>query len=593
MKKLLRRHRKSDRIGVGVSGAGVSSNMIIGVDLGTTNSAAAVWREGGAQLIPNRLGHVLTPSAVSIDEDGSLLVGLAARERQPSHPARTATAFKRYMGTSRVVTLAERTFSAEELSALVLRSLKEDAEAFFGEEVNEAVITVPAYFNDKQRKATRRAGELAGLRVERLINEPTAAALAYGIHKLEDESQFLVFDLGGGTFDVSVLEIFDNVIEVRASTGDNRLGGEDFNEVLIGMMREKFGRKWGAWSREDDRIYQKLREQAERTRRELSSAPEATMRMVWKDQSYEIAITAEAFEEACKPLIARLREPVLRSLRDSDLRPETLNEIILIGGATRMPVVRKAVARMFGRFPNAGINPDEAVALGAAVQAALKGRDAALKEVVLTDVCPFSLGVETARQLPNGSIEPGVFVPIIERNTTVPASRSKIFGTIRDNQPVVDINIYQGESRLVEENVAIGHVQVPVPRGPAGQSVECRFSYDINGLLEVDIHVPGLNERRQLVIADPDVQVDPGELARRREALAALKVHPREVEANRAALARGERCWQDSLGDKREDLSLIIATFQAALDTQDPRVVERARETFTEELDRLEGATYL
>ena len=567
--------------------------MIIGIDLGTTNSAAAIWRDGEAVLIPNRLGHVLTPSAVSVDEDGRILVGLAARERQASHPDRTVTAFKRYMGTSRNTRLASHNFSPEELSALVLRSLKEDAEQFLGEEVLEAVITVPAYFNDKQRKATKRAGELAGLRVDRLINEPTAAALAYGIHNLEDESQFLVFDLGGGTFDVSVLEIFEGVIEVRASTGDNRLGGEDFNEAIIDIMRERFGKSFGAWSRQDNRLYQKLREQAERARRELSSASEVGISIVWKDQAHDMILTGEEFEAACAPLIARLREPVLRSLRDSELRPETLSEIILIGGATRMPIVRRAVARMFGRFPNASINPDEAVALGAAVQAGLKARDAALKEVVLTDVCPFSLGVAVSRKLPNGASEHGLFAPIIERNTTVPASRSKIFETSHDNQSAVDVEIYQGEARLVADNVQIGNIRVPVARAPAGQMIECRFSYDINGLLEVDVHVPALNERRQLVIADPDVEQNAEELARRRDALAALKVHPRELEANRAALARGERCWQDSLAEKREAVDAAIAEFQAALETQDPRVADHARERFHERLDQLEGAVFL
>jgi molecular chaperone HscC len=567
--------------------------MIIGIDLGTTNSAAAVWRDGEAVLVPNRLGQVLTPSAVSLDDGGEVMVGLAARERQASHPRRTATAFKRYMGTNRQLRLGDRGFSAEELSALVLRSLKEDAEAFLGEAVREAVITVPAYFNDKQRKATRRAGELAGLKVERLVNEPTAAALAYGIHQLADESRFLVFDLGGGTFDVSVLEIFEGVIEVRASTGDNRLGGEDFNELLIARMRELHGKAWGTRGRQDEGLYQKLREQAERARRALSGASEAEMRAVWRGEAYGMTVGAAEFEEMAAPLIARLREPVLRSLRDSGLRPEDLAEIILIGGATRMPVVRKAVARMFGRFPNANVNPDEAVAIGAAVQAGLKARDAALKEVVLTDVCPFSLGVETARKLGVGQYESGIFTPIIERNTTVPASRSKTFSTVDPNQDRVRVRVYQGESRLVDENVLIGELDVPVPRGPAGQLVECRFSYDINGLLEVDVSIPASNERRQLVIHDPDVEVDPEEFRRRREALAAIKVHPRDDEANRAALARAERCWADSLGDQRDFVDSLIGEFKLALETQDPRTAERARDSLQEALDGIEGESFL
>ncbi len=567
--------------------------MILGIDLGTTNSAAAIWRDGAAVLVPNRLGDVLTPSAVSVDDGGAVLVGLAARERQASHPAATVTAFKRYMGTQRQTRLGGNSFSPEDLSALVLRSLKDDAEAFLGAAVTEAVITVPAYFNDKQRKATRRAGELAGLKIERLINEPTAAALAYGIHNLAAESRFLVFDLGGGTFDVSVLEIFDGIIEVRSSTGDNRLGGEDFNEVLVAMLRQKFGTEWGKATRDSDALYQKLREAAERGRRQLSANAEARLGLVWRDKSHEMTVTAEEFETAATGLITRLREPVLRALRDSDLRPESLSEIILIGGATRMPLVRKAVTKMFGRFPNASVNPDEAVALGAAVQAGLKARDAALKEVVLTDVCPYSLGVDVTNRLPGGGFEYSVFSPIIERNTAVPVSRAKIYATLDDNQRRITMGIYQGEARLVAENVRIGSLEVAMPRAPAGQAVEIRFSYDINGLLEVDLHVLASGERQQLVITDPDDTIDPAELERRRLALAALKVHPRDSEANRAAMARAERCWQDFLGDQRDYVGQLIGQFQAALETQDLRIADRARDQLVAALDELEGPGYL
>jgi molecular chaperone HscC len=567
--------------------------MILGIDLGTTNSAAAIWRDGAPTLVPNRLGEMLTPSAVSIDDTGAVLVGRPARERMASHAGQTATAFKRYMGTNHQIRLGKRDFSAEELSALVLRSLKEDAEALLGEPVTEAVITVPAYFNDKQRKATRRAGELAGLKVERLINEPTAAALAYGIHNLGSETRFLVFDLGGGTFDVSVLEIFEGVIEVRASTGDNRLGGEDFNEVLAGLMRQHFAAQWGAAATEDRTLIAKLGEAAERARRTLTTAASATMQLVWRDQPHELEVTAEAFEAAAAPLLDRLRDPVLRSLRDAEIRTDSLSEIILIGGATRMPLVRRAVARMFGRFPNATINPDEAVALGAAVQAGLKARDAALKEVVLTDVCPYSLGVNILRQLPGGGVEEGVFSPIIERNTPVPVSRVNVYETVRPGQREVEFGIYQGEARLVKDNVRIGGLKVKMPGGPAGQPVECRFTYDINGLLEVDVHIPATGERHNLVIADPDDQMAPAELERRRAALAALKVHPRDAEANRAVLARAERCWQDHLGENREYVGHLIASFLAAIDSQDLRAVERARAETTAALDALEGPAWL
>lgn len=284
---------------------------------------------------------------------------------------------------------------------------------------------------------------------------------------------------------------------------------------------------------------------------------------------------------------------MLRSLRDSSLDPAALAEIVLIGGATRMPLVRKAVARMFARFPNASVNPDEAVALGAAVQAGLKARDAALREVVLTDVCPYSLGVDTVWSLDGERFEHGVFAPIIERNTTVPVSRSDSFHTMQDNQKSVMFGIYQGEARLVADNVKIGAIEVKVPRAPKGLQVDCRFSYDINGLLEVDVHVPASGERRQLVVTDPDDQVAPAEMERRRAALAALKVHPRETEGARAAMARAERCWQDQLGETRSYVGTLIAQFQAALATQDPRIAERAREALDEALDGLEGKSFL
>ncbi len=566
--------------------------MIIGIDLGTTNCAVGVWRDGQVELVPNSLGHVLTPSAVSLDERGDLLVGLAARERQPTHPELTATAFKRYMGSQRTTQLGKRGFLPEELSALVLQRLKADAEAFLGAPVTEAVITVPAYFNDRQRKATRRAGELAGLRVERLLNEPTAAALAYGIHDLEDESRFLVFDLGGGTFDVSILEIFEGVVEVRASTGDNRLGGEDFNELLMDIFREQVGKDWSDNDRRDVGLHQRLRMAAERARRDLTDHDAAIMAVTWRDERREVEISAEAFETRAAPLLTRLREPVLRALRDSQLKAEDLKEIVLVGGATRMPVVRRAVTRMFGRFPSNAVNPDEAVAIGAAIQAGLKARDAALREVVLTDVCPYSLGVETSERGVNSQLRGGVFSPIIERNTVIPASRVRSYVTIADGQRVVKFNIYQGESRVASENILLGRIEAPVPPAPAGEvDVEVRFTYDINGLLEVDLRVPRTGERRELVIIDEE-SASAVDFEKRRAELAALKHHPREDDANKAALARAQRCFENFLGDQRLYVGKATAEFETVLDGQDPREVEKARTALLATLDALEGETW-
>ena len=569
--------------------------MIVGIDLGTTNSAIGVWRDGRAELIPNSLGSVLTPSAVSIAEGGEVLVGMAARERQVSHPSQSATAFKRYMGSGRMTLLGQQRFLPEELSALVLRSLKADAERFLGEPVTQAVITVPAYFNDRQRKATRRAGQLAGLSVERLLNEPTAAALAYGIHQKGAESRFLVFDLGGGTFDVSVLESFEGVIEVRASTGDNRLGGEDFNSVLIDIFSRAHRSELGAVGNDSaSPLYQRVRDQAERCRRTLSSQPRGAMRVVWKERAFELEVTAEEFEKAAEGLIERLRTPVSRALQDGQVRADKLDEIVLVGGATRMSIVKRAVTKMFGRFPAAHVNPDEAVAIGAAIQAGLKARDAALKEVVLTDVCPYTLGVDIAERLPSGALQQGIFAPIIERNSIVPASRERTFSTVTDGQRTVEMNVYQGESRKVSDNVHLGRLKIPVPAGRAGEvAVNCRFTYDINGILEVDLHVPATGERRELVIVDDPDAVDPAELNKRREVLAALKVHPRDEQTNLAMLARMERCYEQSLGERRAMIGQWLSQFAAILEAQNPRAIADARTKLTEALDSIEGESFL
>jgi molecular chaperone HscC len=565
--------------------------MIVGIDLGTTNSAVGIWRDGAAQLIPNSLGDLLTPSAVGLGDDGALLVGMAARERQSTHPKQTATAFKRLMGSQKPIMLGGTRYSAEDLSALVLRSLKADAGAFLGEPVEQAVITVPAYFNDRQRKATRRAGEMAGLRVERLVNEPTAAALAHGIQDKEDKHPFLVFDLGGGTFDVSIVEIYDGIIEVRASAGDNRLGGEDFNDILVDALRPRFA---AGGLPDSSQLREIMRAAAERTRRALTDAESAPFAFVWGGEQFETEIRAEEFEQAAAPLIARLRDPVLRSLRDSGIRTEELSEVILVGGATRMPLVRRAVTRMFGRFPGGSINPDHAVALGAAVQAGLKSRDKALDEIRLTDVCPFTLGVDVVDYDRNGVMRHGVFAPIIERNTVIPASRVHCFATAHDNQQAVQFGIYQGEARQVSSNVQLGSINVPVPPRPAGAVlVNCRFSYDVSGLLEVDVTIPETGVTRQLMICDDADAPSEAEIEARRAVLAGLKIHPRDDAANAAALARAERCYESFLGERRDFIGKLIIGFEGVLERQDPRAIQQARQELEEALNALEGDRFL
>jgi molecular chaperone HscC len=565
-------------------------NVIVGIDLGTTNSAVAVWRNGRAELIPNSLGDTLTPSAVGLGDKGELLVGLAARERQSTHPELTATTFKRLMGTSARQQLGRRSYAPEELSSLVLKSLAADAEAHLGAPVSGVVITVPAYFNDRQRKATRRAGELAGLRVERLVNEPTAAALAYGIHEREDKEPFLVFDLGGGTFDVSIVEIFERIVEVRASAGDNRLGGEDFNEIIVNLAEERI--EFPGGMTRDSRFLEVMRVAAERTRRALTDMDTAPFRMVWEGHEYTCEITAAAFEDKAESLLARLREPVLRSMRDSNIRSDDLSEIVLVGGGTRMPIVRRVVTRMFGRFPNATVDADHAVALGAAVQAGLKSRDADLAEVRLTDVCPFTLGIEVSTLDRGGRVIDGLFSPVIERNTVLPASRVREFATMADNQSKVDLKIYQGEARTVRDNVWLGAVTVQVPPRPRGEvRIDCRFSYDVSGLLEVDVIVPETGLTRQLIIHNEEDEA--GSLESRRAALAKLKFHPREDNANAAALARAGRCYESMLGEMRDYVGRMILEFEGALERQDPRQIDEARLALEEQLDQVEGERFL
>lgn len=560
--------------------------MIIGIDLGTTHSLVAVWRNGRAELLPNALGEVLTPSCVSLDEDGTVLVGRAARERAQTHPERTARAFKRYMGSNKVLRLGNRDFRPEELSALVLKSLKADAEAALGESVTEAIISVPAYFSDAQRKATRLAGELAGLKVERLVNEPTAAALACGIHLLGAETCFLVFDLGGGTFDVSILEIFEGVMEVRASAGDNFLGGEDFNDCLINLFFERHALSPNL--RRDDMFMQRLNAQAESAKRELSTKSTALMSVYERETQYELAITEELFATACAPLLKRLRTPVERAMRDANLRSSDLDNIVLAGGTTRMPIVRRLVTSMFGRFPAVDFNPDEVVALGAAVQAGLKAKDAALNEVVMTDVAPYSLGVEVRKQVSSTVHLSGYFDPVIERNTSVPVSRVKNY-SISQSAASVDLSIYQGESRMVKDNIHLGNLKIALPPLLNGANFEVRFTYDVNGLLEVEALVVETGEKFALIIEGSPGALTAQQIQDCLKALEQIKIHPRDSLENRTTLARTERIYQLLRGDMREWLANEVLVFDAALASQDPHRIIPARQQLEKALDAIEN----
>ncbi|RZI57824.1 MAG: molecular chaperone HscC [Rubrivivax sp.] len=563
--------------------------MIVGIDLGTTNSLIAVFRDGRPQLIPNALGDFATPSAVAIDDAGKLITGLAARERAATDPARTAQAFKRMMGTDRTVRLGDRNLRAEELSALVLQSLKADAEAFLGEPVTEAVITVPAYFNEAQRRATRAAGELAGLKVERLLNEPTAAGLAYGLQDRPDNSTFLVFDLGGGTFDVSVLEYFDGVVEVRASAGDTRLGGEDFAHAVGKLFIERCGALSLAERerlQKDPALWWRAAEQA---KRDLSERDSAVIGLMLDGRRAELEITRADFESATAELLQRLRRPIERALQDAQLSPAALNEVILVGGATRMPMVRQMITRLFQRLPLRTIDPDQAIAQGAAVQAGLKARDAALDEVVLTDVMPFSLGVITAQRVGNQTVGDR-FSPIIERNTPVPVSRMDRFYSMHDGQKEVELDIRQGESPVGSDNLHLGKLSIPLTPAPAGESaIEVRFTYDANGLLDVDVRDVKGGRTVSTLIRNTATEMSESQIAEALQQLRALKRHPRDEEENRYLVERAKRLYEDRLGEQRVAIQSWLGEFEQALDTQDPRAIRHARQQMREALDSIDG----
>jgi molecular chaperone HscC len=561
---------------------------IIGIDLGTTYSLVAHWTENGPEVIPNILNSNLTPSVVSVDDNGEILVGQIAKERLITHPERTAAVFKRYMGAPKTYRLGKYDFTPEELSSFVLRSLKADAEAFLNQEITEAVISVPAYFNDAQRKATKRAGELAGLKVERLISEPTAAAIAYGLHQAETETKFLIFDLGGGTFDVSILEMFEGVMEVKSVAGDNFLGGEDFTELLMNHFCETQGIDLRSI---DNKERNALYKQAEKCKYELSRSPRAPMTLLVGSQMKETAIDRDGFEKLAQSLLLRLRHPIERVLRDASLAPDDLDAIILIGGATRMPIVRTVVTKMFGKLPFSNINPEEAVALGAAIQSALKERNQALNEVILTDVCPYSLGTAVVRILGDNlqNYESGYFLPIIERNTPIPVSRVERLFTIRDNQTALVVDIYQGESRKVENNIKLGELRINLPPGPAGaQPIDVRYTYDINGILEVEVVVVKTGEKKRMVIEKNPGKLTQKEIEARLQMLKDLKIHPRERTENRLLLARGERIYEESLGEVREYVAQLLAKFDAVLSRQYDRDIKKEAAELKKALDELE-----
>lgn len=560
--------------------------MTVGIDLGTTNSLVAYFGSEGPEIIPNRLGKKLTPSVVSVDEEGNIYVGETARERMSLYPDSVAQTFKRSMGTEREYVLSGKRFKPEELSGIVLRALKEDAEAYLGEEVTEAVISVPAYFDDKRRKATKRAGELAGLKVERMISEPTAAAVAYGLYDKTQDTRFLVFDLGGGTFDVSVLELYHNILEVRAVAGDNYLGGEDFTEVMAKLFLQKERLQLTALTeKEQVRLYR----EAEKAKYAISDGGSVKLSFPYREELREQTIGYQEYEEACEELLLKIREPVKKSLADAGLRLGDIDEVLLIGGATRLTIVRDFLIRLFRKFPDTKLNPDETVALGAAIQAAMKERRAEVKEVILTDVCSFTLGTEIVVEYEEGQFESGRFCPIIERNTVIPASRTERLYTAHDNQEKVRIRVLQGESRFAKNNLFLGELEIEVPKAPKGQeAIDVTYTYDINSLLEVAVKVVSTGISKKVIIKGEENRMTEEEIQKRMEELACLKLQPRDQEENRLVLLRAERMYEEALGERRKRLDVSLTAFEAALKKGVPDEIRKTREALNALLEEKE-----
>ena len=469
----------------------------IGIDLGTTNSCVAVMEGGEAVVISNTEGMRTTPSVVAFSKDGERIVGEPAKRQAVTNPDRTISSIKREMGRDYKVTIDGKNYSPQEISAIILQKLKADAESYLGEKVTEAVITVPAYFTDAQRQATKDAGKIAGLDVKRIINEPTAAALAYGVDKDGVEEKILVFDLGGGTFDVSILEIADGTFEVLATSGNNKLGGDDFDDVLVNYISDEFMKTDGVDLRKDKMSAQRLKDAAEKAKKELSSTLSTNINLPFITATSEgpkhlnMDITRAKFNELTAHLVEQTMEPTRKALQDSGLSVNDLAKILLVGGSTRIPAVQEAIKKFTGKDPSKGINPDECVALGAAIQAGVLAGD--VKDVLLLDVTPLSLGIETLG---------GVFTKIIERNTTIPTKKSQVFSTAEDNQSAVDIHVLQGEREFADGNITLGRFRLDeIPPARRGMpQIEVTFDIDSNGIVHVTAKDLGTGKENKITI---------------------------------------------------------------------------------------------
>jgi molecular chaperone DnaK len=586
---------------------------IIGIDLGTTNSVVAVMEGKEPKVIANKEGNRLTPSVVAFNDKGETLVGDIARRQAVTNPKRTIYSIKRFMGRRHnevageekmvpyevvggpedyvKVKAGDQTSTPPEISAKVLRSLKESAESYLGHKVNKAVITVPAYFNDAQRQATKDAGQIAGLEVMRIINEPTAAALAYGLEKKAQE-KIVVFDLGGGTFDVSVLEVADGVFRVISTNGDTHLGGDDFDQTLINFVADQFKKEQGIDLRKDTMALQRLQEACEKAKKELSSAQSTDINLPFitadatGPKHLQVTITRAQFEQMCDPLVERCRGPVVQALKDAKLDPKDIDEVVLVGGSTRIPKVQELVKKLFNKEPHKGVNPDEVVALGAAIQGGVLGGE--VQDVLLLDVTPLSLGIET---------EGGLFTKLVERNTTVPTERKQVFSTAADSQTAVTVSVYQGERPMARDNRLLGQFNLegipPAPRGTP--QIEVKFDIDANGILSVSAKDLGSN-KEQTVKIEQSSGLNETEIERmRKDAESHAEEDKRKVRLAEARNKAEALCFQTEKLVK-ENAEKLAASDKAPLEAAIAKAREVAKgedvDAITSAHDALEQAAH-